>query len=88
MASAARVTATGTLVATPAHLLGLWVVHGATGGTVELKDGGASGTSKIVIDTAAVAGESFIPIAGGGIRFATDIHATLTNVSGVTAIYQ
>lgn len=88
MAAAARVTSTGTLVASGARLLGLWVVHGATGGTVELKDGGSGGTSRLVVDTAAAAGEGYVEVPGGGIPFGTDIHATLTNVSGVTAFYQ
>lgn len=85
---AARVSATGTLVSTPCLLLGLHFMHGATAGTVELKDGGASGTSRAVVDTPAVVGSGFVPFAGGGLQFNTDLHATLTNVTGVTAVYE
>jgi hypothetical protein len=86
--ASARAAATGTLVGGACRLVGLWFIAGATAGTIELKDGGASGTSKLIIDTPASAGfGGFVPIPDG-IEFLTDLHATLTQAAGVTAIYQ
>lgn len=86
-ASANR-TSTGTLVSGACRLIGLWVRAGATAGTVELKDGGASGSSKLIINTpASAAFAQFIPIPDG-LEFETDLHVTLTQADAVTAIYQ
>ena len=87
---AKRLTATGTVFAGPARLLGIYFVADTTAGSIELKDGGAGGTSKAVFDTplgASTAGQEVayqINIPGDGIRFETDCHATLTNVDKVT----
>ena len=88
-----RLTATGTVSAGPARLLAIYFVADTTGGSIELKDGGASGTSKAVYDTplgASTAGQETtyqIEIPGDGIRFETDLHATLTNVDKVTFLF-
>ena len=59
------------------------VYCGSTAGTVELKDGGASGTSKFKL--AMTAGQTCdLP---GSILFETDCHATLTTADSVTFIY-
>ena len=85
-----RLIATGTVSAGPCRLLAIYFVADTTGGSIELKDGGSSGTSKAVYDTplgASTAGQEVayqINIPGDGIRFETDCHATLTNVDKVT----
>lgn len=84
----ANATSTGTLSAAPCTLLGLYVANAASAGSVVLKDGGASGTTKFTMQTAASAADSvFVPFPGGGLVFSTDMHATITNAAGVTAIY-
>jgi hypothetical protein len=90
---AKRLTATGTVFAGPARLLGIYFVADTTAGSIELKDGGAGGTSKAVFDTplgASTAGQETtyqIEIPGDGIRFETDLHATLSNVDKVTFLF-
>lgn len=81
----AQVTSTNTVYAAPARLKGL-VVSFATGGTVVLKDGGSSGTTRFSYTAPAAAGTVNIVIPGEGIRFNTDIHATLSSAT-ITAFY-
>ena len=75
------------------QILGIYFVADTTAGSIELKDGGGSGTSKAVFDTplgASTAGQETtyqIEIPGDGIRFETDCHATLTNVDKVTFLF-
>ncbi len=84
----ADVTATGTLVASgPGRIRSLVVETGASAGDVVFKDGGASGTELFTINTHAGAGLYDIQIPEPGVAFGTDVHATLTNVAGVTAFY-
>lgn len=83
----AKATSTGTLVSGSARLLGLHYVASGSAGTITLKDGGSGGTARLALDTPAAVGSQFVPVAGGGLRFATDVHATLSNVTSVTAVY-
>ena len=84
----ARANATGTLVAGPVRLKAMHVSAAATAGTITFRDGGASGTTLCVVDTPALATATIdIEIPENGIRFSTDIHATLTNASAVTIFY-
>lgn len=86
--STANVTSTGTLVATPCVALGVYIVGGATAGSVILKDGGGSGTVKATFQVPAAAEwGGFIPFPGGGLQFNTDAHATISVAVGVTLIY-
>lgn len=63
---------------------GLSFVAGASAGTIVLRDGGAGGTVLLTLDTPAVATwQDFLDF-GGGIKFNTSIHCTLSNVSFVT----
>lgn len=85
---AASATATATLVSTQAgRLRGVYVRSAGTAGTVVFKDGGASGATILTINTPAAIGGHYHDIPGGGIEFATDLHATLTTADGVTAYY-
>jgi hypothetical protein len=77
--AAERLTS-GTAVAARARVKGL-VVSFATGGTVELKDGGASGTSQFKYTAPAAAGTTNIVIPGEGILFETDVYVTLSSAT-------
>ena len=85
---AATVTATGTLVAYGARLRGVHVATSGTAGSVELRDGGSSGTLKLDLPISANAEDHYIPIPDNGIAFGADIHATLSNADGVTVFYR
>ena len=77
--AAERLTS-GTAVASRARVKGL-VVSFATGGTVELKDGGTSGTSRFKYTAPAAAGTTNIVIPGEGILFETDVYVTLSSAT-------
>lgn len=79
--NATNLTATATLNAGRTRIRSIY--NGAVAGTVELKDGGASGTSKFLL--AMAAGQTCdLP---GSIVFETDCHATLTDTTSVTFVY-
>lgn len=89
MALSASVTATGDVTAGAASVLAVQVRATAAAGTVVLKDGGAGGTTKLTVYTpASAAATVVVPIPGGGILFASKVHATLTNADGLTVVYQ
>ena len=77
---AAERTTSGTAFAGPTRVKGL-VVSFATGGTVELKDGGTGGVSRFKYTAPAAAGTTNIVIPGEGIRFDTDVYVTLTSAT-------
>jgi hypothetical protein len=76
--------ATGTMSAGPYNLAGYQVAPGGTAGEITFRDGGASGTVRMIVhittNTAVIA--TIIP--GTGIRFYNDIHVTLPASSSVT----
>lgn len=76
----AQVTATDTVYAAPTRVKGLTISF-ASGGTVVLKDGGASGTTRYSFTAPAAANAVHVLIPGEGIRFNTDVHATLANAT-------
>lgn len=87
-AAAASATSTATLVASGCTLLSIHWVGGASAGTIVLKDGGGSGTTKVTVNTPASAASSgLIPLADG-ISFGTDVHATITNAAAVLVVYR
>lgn len=73
-------TTTGSVIAAPARLKGL-VISFATGGTVVVKDGGASGTTVFSFTAPAAAGVVPVMIPGEGILCRTDIHVTVTDAT-------
>ena len=77
---AAERTTTGTAYAASARLKGV-LVSFATGGTVVIKDGGASGTTVFSYTAPAAAGTVNVVIPGEGILCRTDIHVTLTDAT-------
>lgn len=80
---AVQVTSTNTAYAAPTRVKGITISYDATG-TVVLKDGGSSGTTRFSFTApGAVDGAVHVLVPGEGIKFETDVHATL---SGATIV--
>ncbi len=84
--SATRTT-DGTLVSGPARIKGIMLTTTTTAGSVVLKDGGASGTTRLTLNTPAVAEMFNALLPGEGIRFTTDVYVDVTDVSSITVFY-
>lgn len=84
----ANATATGTLVATRARVYRLFVAPGASAGSIVLRDNGAGGTVLGTWQTVGGGSNVEIDLGPAGLRFATDVHVTLSNVAGITAVHQ
>lgn len=66
----------------------IYIVPGATAGTVVLTDGGASGFTRMTINTVASATQpTYLLMPGEGVRFYTNVYGTLTGVGSVTIFY-
>jgi hypothetical protein len=83
----ATATADGTIVAGPARIKGVLLTTTSTAGSVVLKDGGASGTTRMTLNTPAVAEMFNALLPGEGVRFSTDVYLDVTDVSSVTVFY-
>jgi hypothetical protein len=67
----------------------LYIVGSASAGSVVIKDGGASGTTVLTIDTPAGATlTQDITIPGRGILCSTNVYAVLTDVTAATILYE
>ena len=83
-----RLAASGSVFGNRARVKTIYVVAGATAGSVVIRDGGASGTILCTVDTPASATETVIvDIPGNGILCETDAYAILTNVTACTVFY-
>jgi hypothetical protein len=83
---AKSLTSSGSIYGDRTRVKGIIISPGSSAGSVDLKDGGSSGTTVISITTVAN-GETFNAlIPGEGVLFSTDVYATLTNAS-VTVFY-
>ena len=81
------ITATGTVASGPRRLVALhYHSAGSTGGVV-LRDGGASGTTSFSLDFHSNS-TGYLTIPEEGVKFNTDIHATLTNVTSMTGFFK
>lgn len=83
-----NITATGTAVSGPARIKGMWYRGTAAAQSVVLRVGGGSGTVMLTLDGLAAADVRYLELPEGGMVFATDVHATLTNVDSLTVIYR
>lgn len=81
-----RVTATGLVYGDRARVKGMYVVGGATAGTVVLQDGNG-GTTLLTIDVPANAPGSNVFIPGEGILHQNSIYAVITNAAAATVFY-
>ena len=80
-------TATGTVASGPHRIVAIHYHTAAATGSLVLRDGGASGTTVFTLDFHTNStGDLTIP--EEGVKFNTDIHATLTNVTSVTIFYK
>jgi len=84
--SAARATATGTLVGFRTRLRGVVITGTAGAGSVIFRDGGGSGPVLLQLDLLANA-EKDISIPSDGILFETNIHVTISGVLSVVGFY-
>jgi len=85
---ATHLTASGSIAGGPARLKALSYRGNGSDGGILLKNGGSSGTTLLELDV----GTSdtftiYILLPGEGVRFDTNIYATMTNVSAITAFY-
>ena len=83
----AKVTGNGDVSAGPARLVAVHAVCGASAGSIVLKD---SSTGATLLDLGTPASATAVIdtyIGDMGIRFETNIHATLTNVTSLTCIF-
>lgn len=85
--SAATVTATGLAVNQPARIKSIYFVSSATAGSLVFRNGGAAGIVLISLTTPASLGETTLMIPGNGVRFADDVHVTISNVTSLTVFY-
>lgn len=85
--SAATVTATGVAVNQPARIKAIYLVSAAVAGSLVFRNGGSAGNQLITIDTPAGIGDISIPVPDNGVRFSTNVHITISNVTSVTVFY-
>lgn len=81
----AHADATGAIYAGAANLAGYQIAPGGTAGEIVFRDGGASGTVRLIVNipTAPLTPISTL-IPGNGIRFTTNIHVTLPTGAAIT----
>ena len=78
---------------TPANLgrtriKAVYIVPAATAGSVVFKDGGASGTTVLTLNTVASATQpTYLLLPGEGVLCSTNVHGTVSNVTSTTIFY-
>ena len=88
-AKSVNLSASGAVFGGPSRVVGISYVAAATAGTITIKDGGSSGTSKLVIDTPALATEAgYIDLSNAQIHCATSSYCTISTVTKVTVLYR
>ena len=81
-------TSTGSVVSVPTRIVKLYLVGASSAGSVVLKNGGSGGTTLFEIATPAGATlTQNIDFNDEGMRFETDCHATLTNITSITFLH-
>jgi hypothetical protein len=80
--------ATGTNNLARTRVRAIYIVFGASAGSVVLKDGGSGGSTKITLNTIASATTTqYYILPGEGVLFGTDVYATITNAASVMIFY-
>jgi hypothetical protein len=83
-----RIAATGTVVTGRFRMKAISIAPNGVGAvSITLRDGGAGGTVRCVIDSNSTTVPYYLEMPAGGILFTTDIHATITNTSAITVFY-
>jgi len=80
----AHIEATGTIYAGATNLAGYQILSGSVAGDIIFRDGGASGAILLSINCSSTQVVFGLQIPGNGIRFTTDIHATIPTGAKVT----
>ena len=86
----AHANASGSVVGYSTRVKGFSICATASqAGTLLLKDGGSGGTTLLEVDIPANSNPNsfYTLIPGEGIRFSTNVYATLTNIASVTVYY-
>ena len=87
---AKHLNATGSVVDQPTRVKGFSICATASlAGTLVLKDGGSGGTTLLEVDIPANSNPNsfYTLVPGEGVRFTTNVYATLTNIASVTVYY-
>ena len=87
---AAHLNASGSVFAQPARVKGFSICATAsTAGTLQLKDGGSGGTVLIEVDIPSNSNPNsfYTLVPGEGVRFTTNVYATLTGIASITVYY-
>ena len=70
------------------RLKGVYIVPGASAGSVVFKDGGATGTTKMTINTVASATQpTYMLFPGEGVLFTSDVYVDVTSIGSIMAFY-
>ena len=85
--SSATATETGTLVAQGTRIKGVLLTTTSSAGSVVFRDGGATGTTKMTLNTPAVAEMFNALLPAEGVVFRTNVHVTVTGVASVTVFH-
>jgi len=66
----------------------VYMIPSGTAGSVVFKDGGASGTTVMTLNTVASATQpTYLSFPGEGILFSTNVYGDVTNMGSVTIFY-
>ena len=66
----------------------VYIVPSATAGSVVFKNGGASGTTVLTLNTVASAAQpTYLLLPGEGVLCSTNVHGTVSNVTSTTIFY-
>ncbi|NBS67506.1 hypothetical protein EBT31_01140 [bacterium] len=66
----------------------VFIVPSGTAGSVVFKDGGASGTTRMTINTVASASQpQYMLLPGEGVLFSTNVYVDVTNIGSVMVFY-
>mgnify|MGYP001412434989 CR=1 FL=1 len=66
----------------------IYIVPGATAGSLVLRDGGASSSIKLTVNTVASATQpTYMLMPGEGLLFQTAVYGAVTNLGSATIIY-
>ena len=73
---------------TRARVKAVYIVPASSAGSVVFKDGGASGTTRLTLNTVgSVTQPTYLLFPGEGVLFSTNIYADVTSIGSVTIFY-
>ena len=71
-----------------ARIKAVYMIPSGTAGSVVFKDGGASGTTIMTLNTVASATQpTYVLFPGEGVLFSTNVYGDVTNIGSVTIFY-